>query len=76
MQILLSQVSKDMNEPLVPMLFPLLSPPMGDAEFQHNGQLGRRCEAKWTRKSIQNRKSQGKTLANGGKAEAKELAEM
>ena len=65
-----------MNEPLVPMLFPLLSPPMGDAEFRYNGRLGRSCEAKCTRKSTQNRKSQGKTLANGGKAEAKELAEM
>ena len=31
--ILLSQVSKDMREPLVPMLFPILGAHMSDFEF-------------------------------------------
>ena len=34
-QILLSQVSKDMQEPLVPMLFPLLGAHVSCAEFQY-----------------------------------------
>lgn len=34
-QILLSQVSKDMQEPLVPMLFPVLGAHMYGAEFQY-----------------------------------------
>ena len=34
-QILLSQVSKDMHEPLVPMLFPLLGAHVSGAEFQY-----------------------------------------
>ena len=34
MQILLSQVSKSMHEPLVPMLFPILAEQMSGAEFR------------------------------------------
>ena len=34
-QILLSQVSKDMHEPLVPMLFPILGAHISGAEFQY-----------------------------------------
>ncbi len=34
-QILLSQVSKDMQEPLVPMLFPILGAHVSGAEFQY-----------------------------------------
>ena len=34
-QILLSQVSKDMQEPLVPMLFPILGAHISGAEFQY-----------------------------------------
>ena len=34
-KILLSQVSKDMHEPLVPMLFPILGAHMSGAEFQY-----------------------------------------
>ena len=34
-QILLSQVSKDMHEPLVPMLFPVLGVHVSGAEFQY-----------------------------------------
>ena len=34
-QILLSQVSKDMHEPLVPMLFPVLGAHISGAEFQY-----------------------------------------
>ena len=34
-QILLSQVSKDMHEPLVPMLFPVLGAHVSGAEFQY-----------------------------------------
>ena len=34
-QILLSQVSKDMREPLVPMLFPALGAHVSGAEFQY-----------------------------------------
>ena len=34
-QILLSQVSKDMQEPLVPMLFPVLGAHVSGAEFQY-----------------------------------------
>ena len=34
-KILLSQTSKDMHEPLVSMLFPVLGAYMGGAEFQH-----------------------------------------
>ena len=33
LQILLSQVSKSMHEPLVPMLFPVLGAQVSDAEF-------------------------------------------
>ena len=34
-KILLSQVSKDMHEPLVPMLFPSLGAHISGAEFQY-----------------------------------------
>ena len=34
-KILLSQASKDMHEPLVPMLFPVLGAHMSGAEFQY-----------------------------------------
>ncbi len=34
-QILLSQASKDMHEPLVPMLFPVLGAHMSGSEFQY-----------------------------------------
>ena len=34
-KILLSQTSKDMHEPLVPMLFPLLGAHVSGAEFQY-----------------------------------------
>ncbi len=34
-KILLSQVSKDMREPLVPMLFPVLGAHVSGAEFQY-----------------------------------------
>ena len=33
-RLLLSQVSKDMHEPLVPMLFPTLGAQISDAEFR------------------------------------------
>ena len=34
-KLLLSQASKDMHEPLVPMLFPILGAHMSGAEFQY-----------------------------------------
>ena len=34
-KLLLSQASKDMHEPLVPMLFPSLGAHISDAEFQY-----------------------------------------
>ena len=34
-RLLLSQTSKDMHEPLVPMLFPLLGAHVSGAEFQY-----------------------------------------
>ena len=34
-KLLLSQVSKDMREPLVPMLFPILGAHISGAEFQY-----------------------------------------
>ena len=34
-KILLSQVSKDMHEPLVPMLFPILGAHVSGSEFQY-----------------------------------------
>ena len=33
-QLLLSQVSKDMHEPMVPMLFPILRAQICEAKFQ------------------------------------------
>ena len=35
LKILLSQASKDMYEPLVPMFFPILGAQMSGAEFQY-----------------------------------------
>ena len=35
LKLLLSQASKDMYEPLVPMLFPVLSAKVSGAEFQY-----------------------------------------
>ena len=48
LQILLSQVSKSMHEPLVPMLFPVLGAQVSDAEFQYpdltwKGLCGQMC---------------------------------
>ena len=37
-KILLSQVSKDMQEPLVPMLFPILGAHISGTEFQYPDQ--------------------------------------
>ena len=37
-KILLSQVSKDMHEPLVPMLFPILGAHVSGAEFMYPDQ--------------------------------------
>ena len=34
-KLLLSQASKDMREPLVPMLFPILGAHISGSEFQH-----------------------------------------
>ena len=34
-QLLLSQVSKDMHQPLVPMLFPILGAHVSEAEFMY-----------------------------------------
>ena len=34
-KLLLSQTSKDMREPLVPMLFPILGAHISDAKFQY-----------------------------------------
>ena len=34
-KLLLSQVSKDIQEPLVPMFFPILGAHISDAEFQY-----------------------------------------
>ena len=46
LQILLSQVSKSMHEPLVPMLFPVLGAQVSDAEFQYQTSIGRVCVVK------------------------------
>jgi hypothetical protein len=46
-KLLLSQASKDMYEPLVPMLFPSLSKQMGDAEFHYSTSFGGIFVAKW-----------------------------
>ena len=37
-RLLLSQTSKDMHEPLVPMLFPILGAHVSGAEFNENSQ--------------------------------------
>ena len=34
-RLLLSQVSKDMHEPMVPMLFPILGAQISEAKFQY-----------------------------------------
>ena len=34
-QLLLSQISKDMHEPLVPMFFPILGAQVSETEFQY-----------------------------------------
>ena len=34
-QLLLSQVSKDMHEPMVPMLFPILGAQISEAKFRY-----------------------------------------
>ena len=38
-KLLLSQTSKDMHEPLVPMLFPVFGDHISVAEFQHRPHL-------------------------------------
>ena len=38
-KILLSQTSKDMHEPLVPMLYPILSTHMSGSEFQYSERI-------------------------------------
>ena len=45
LKILLSQASKDMYDPLVPMFFPILGAHMSGAEFQYPASLGRNCAA-------------------------------
>lgn len=42
-KILLSQVSKDMREPPVPMLFPILGEHVSGSEFQYPGQKHGHC---------------------------------
>lgn len=44
-KILLSQVSRDMHEPLVPMLFPILGAHISGAEFQYPTSAGRNSAA-------------------------------
>ncbi len=46
-KILLSQASKDMHEPLVPMFFPILCAHISGAKFQYPDLLGRKCVVKW-----------------------------
>ena len=46
-QILLSQASKDMHEPLVPMFFPVLGAHISCAEFHIPTPFGRNYVAKW-----------------------------
>ena len=46
-KILLSQTSKDMHEPLVPMLFPVLSAYISVEEIQYSDSLGRNYVPKW-----------------------------
>ena len=44
-KLLLSQTSKDMHEPLVPMLFPVLGAHISGTEFQYPTSLGRNRRA-------------------------------
>ena len=46
-KLLLSQASKDMHEPLVPMFFPVLGAHISGAEFQYPASHGRKCAVKW-----------------------------
>ena len=46
-RLLLSQTSKDMHDPLVPMLFPILGAHISGGEFQYLTLFGRSCLAKW-----------------------------
>ena len=46
-KILLSQVSNDIREPLVPMLFPILGAHISDYEFQFLDLIGRFFVAIW-----------------------------
>ena len=46
-KILLSQASKDMHEPLVPMLFPVLGAHMSGAEFHDNSHFGGEIVLQW-----------------------------
>ena len=46
-RLLLSQISKDMHEPLVPMLFPILGAHISGSEFQYRTSVGRNHVAKW-----------------------------
>ena len=45
--LLLSQASKDMHEPLVPMFFPFLAHTLAVQNFSILTSLGRNCAAKW-----------------------------
>ena len=51
-KVLLSQVSKDMHEPLIPMLFPILGAHVSGSEFHIPTLFGRNCVAKWTISSL------------------------
>jgi hypothetical protein len=46
-KILLSQASKNMYEPIVPMLFPVLGAHMSDSEFQYPDLTWKEHVAKW-----------------------------
>ena len=46
-KLLLSQASKDMHEPLVPMFFPSLGKHISVAEFRYFIAIGGKCAAKW-----------------------------
>ena len=46
-KILLSQVSNDIREPLVPMFFPIIGAHISDLKFLSQGLIGRFSVAKW-----------------------------
>lgn len=46
-KLLLSQASKDMQEPLVPMLFPVFGAHVSSSEFLYLTSFGRSFVAKW-----------------------------